>query len=71
MDSIRFDVYGRFEVVVTPTENGRRVTRSSGDKRSLDVELLDGGVTEDDLADRIEILWHEFGSPGARIRRIP
>jgi hypothetical protein len=72
MDSIRFDVYGRFEVVVTRTPSGWRVVRSgAAGKRSLDGEFLEPHVTEAGLADRLEILFHESGRPGARIRRIP
>jgi hypothetical protein len=70
MDCIRFDVYGHFTVEVIRTTDGWRIVRLSDGKRSLHPEFLVSGVGEDDLADELEVLYHELGRPDARIRRI-
>lgn len=69
MDPIRFDVYGRFRIAVERTDLGWRVTRLGLDgKRSYEDLLI--GVAEEELADALEVLYHELGRPGAVIRRI-
>jgi len=68
----RFDVYGRYEIVVERIDGAWRVLQVGADgKRGLRADLaIPLDLPEEDLADYLDVLLHEGGSPGASIRRV-
>jgi hypothetical protein len=69
---MRFDVYGRYILVVERHVDTWRVLQVGDDgKRGLRSDLvIPGDLPPDDIAQHLDALLHESARPGARVRRI-
>jgi hypothetical protein len=69
---MRFDVYGRYTLIVERQGNNWRVLQVGDDgKRGLRVDLvIPDHVAPDDMAQYLDDLLHESARPGASVRRI-
>jgi hypothetical protein len=70
---MRFDVYGRMQVVVSEDPSGfLRVEEIGGDgkRRVLHSIAVSNGASEDEIIDALEAACHEVGRPGESIRRL-
>lgn len=72
-DRFRFDVYGRFEVVLERVDGRWQVLEVGEDgKRSLldDVAPPEYVRTTAAMRDWLEVCFHELGGPGLQIRLV-
>jgi hypothetical protein len=69
---LRFDIYGRYVLVVERGGGAWRVLQVGDDgKRGLrDDIVIPSDLSADDLAQYLDDLLHESGRPGARVRRL-
>ena len=69
---LRFDVYGRYVLVVERHGDGWRALQEGDDgKRGLRSDLvIPGDLSPDDIAPHLDALLHESARPGARVWRI-
>lgn len=69
--SLRFDIYGRFEIEIEPTANGWvGYRRGSGVRRLAEELVFPQGIKEDELEIFLDDIYHESALPGSAIKRI-
>ena len=70
--SMRFDVYGRYVLVVERHEGNWRTLQVGDDgKRGLRGDIaIPSDLPPDAIAQYLDDLLHESGRPGARVQRI-
>lgn len=69
---MRFDVFGRFVLLVEHDGDGWRVLElgSDGKRRLLEEVVVPPHTREDELATLLADLLHEYARPGASVRRL-
>jgi hypothetical protein len=69
---VRFDVFGRFVLLVERDGDGWRVLELGGDgkRRLFEEVVVPPHVREDEVGELLADLLHEYARPGATVRRL-
>jgi hypothetical protein len=71
VETIRFDVYGRFHVIAERSaDRVWTLMRRDGKRSPLTDVLVADGAPASDIVDALEATFHELGSPGRAISPI-
>lgn len=70
-DTLEFDIYGRFTLLVIRTDGGWRAFRKGlGQKRPETDLVFPGGLQADELCTFLDDWYHELAAPGREIRQL-
>ncbi len=70
---LHFDVYGRFTVAVSRDRGGWWVVEAIGNdgkRHVLSDVVIAPTAGPEEIADHLEVAFHEAGKPGAEVRRL-
>jgi hypothetical protein len=68
-----YDVYGLFQIRLTPGEDGWYVVhrrRPNGRLSPIDDLVISCDASDSEISDTIDVLFHEAAFPGAEVRLI-